>query len=149
MEKIPDNNTIICNLEEFKTLLETQRVYSYDIQMQIDQLKKKYEKKDKKYQLLKQEYSSLLLKNKQQADEIILLKSQIELYNRIIITNPIHYVNQNNYVQMNTNTEIQIRPPPPPPPPPILKTINIENKNNNSIMDQLISELKRKIKPID
>ena len=147
MEKIPDNNTIISNLEEFKTLLETQRVYSYDIQMEIEQIKKKYEKKDKKYKLLKQEYSLLLSKNKQQADEIILLKSQIELYNRIIITNPIHYVNQNNYVQMNTNTQIQV-PPTPPPPPPIPKMINIENKNTNSIMDQLITELKTKIKPI-
>ena len=51
---------------------------------------------------------------------------------------------------MNTNNQIQIpiTPPPPPPPPPI--SIKLQPpKIQNIIMDDLIKELKSKIKPFD
>ena len=64
---------------------------------------------------------------------------------------PVNFVNQNNFLQMNTNNQIQIPIPIPPPPPPPLLSIKNQNTSKipNSIMNDLIKELKSKIKPFN
>ena len=145
--RIPDNKTILDNLDEFKIMLETQKLYCYDMQTELLRLNDNYTKRDNKYKKLKYEYNQIAQINQEQKNEISNLKLQLEFLNKMII-HPINYVNQHNYLQMNTNTQIQIPIPPPPPPPPLsIKLTN--NPKQNSIMNELIKELKSKIKPID
>ena len=145
--RIPDNKTILDNLDEFKIMLETQKLYCYDMQTELSRLNESYTKRDNKYKKLKYEYKQIVQINQEQKNEISNLKLQLEFLNKMII-HPVNYVNQHNYLQMNTNTQIQIPIPPPPPPPPL--TIKLTNNNKqNSIMNEMIKELKSKIKPID
>ena len=141
--RIPDDKTIIENLEQFKIMIEAQRFYCYQSQCDISNLNNSYNKKKEKYKNLKCEYSQLLQINHEQKNEISMLKLQLQFYNNKSIS-PVNYVNQNNYLQMNTNNQIQI---PPPPPPPLIKVQT--HKIQNTIMVDLIKELKSKIKPYD
>lgn len=148
ISQIPDDKTIIENLEQFKIMLEAQRFYCYQCQCDISNLHDGYNKKKEKYKNLKCEYRQLLQINQEQKNEILILKLQLQFYNNKSIS-PVNFVNQNNYLQMNTNNQIQI-PIPPPPPPPIIPIIKEQSKKlQNSIMVDLIKELKSKIKPYD
>lgn len=146
--RIPDDKTIIENLEEFKIMLESQRLYCYQCQSELATLNDNYNKKKEKHKKLKYEFNELVQKNHEHKNEISNLKIQLEFYSKMTIS-PVNFVNQNNFLQMNTNNQIQI--PIPPPPPPIHPAIRIQNtaKPPNSVMDDLIKELKSKIKPYD
>ena len=147
--RIPDDKTIIENLEEFKIMLEAQRFYCYQCQSDLANLNDNFNKKKEKHKKLKYACNELIQKNNEYKNEISNLKLHIEYYNKLAIS-PVNFVNQNNYLQMNTNNQIQIpiTPPPPPPPPPI--SIKLQPpKIQNIIMDDLIKELKSKIKPFD
>jgi len=145
--RIPDDKTILDNLQEFKILLETQKFYCYETQCELSRVTESYNKKHNKYKKLKYEYTQMAQINQEQKNEISNLKLQLEFYNKMTI-HPVNYVNQNNYLQMNTSNQIQI--PTPPPPPPQMTSIKLQNnKNHNPIMSDVIKELKSKIKPID
>jgi hypothetical protein len=147
--RIPDDKTIIENLEQFKIMLEAQNFYCYQSQCDLSNLNNRYNKTKEKYKNLKCEYSQLLQINHEQKNEISILKLQLEFYNSKLIS-PVNYVNQNNYLQMNTNNQIQIPAPPPPPLPPTVPLIKVQTqKIQNTIMIDLIKELKSKIKPYD
>jgi hypothetical protein len=141
--RIPDDKTIIDNLEEFKIMLEAQRFYCYQCQCDIATLNANYNKKKEKYKKLKNDIIQLIEKNHEYKNEICNLKLQLEFFNKMSIS-PVNFVNQNNYLQMNTNNQIQIPIPPPPPPPVCLNKVQ-----PNNIMSDLIKELKSKIKPFD
>lgn len=157
--RIPDDKTIIENLEEFKIMLEAQRFYCYQAQCELSTLNVNYIKKKEKHKKLKNDYTDLIQKNNDQKNEISNLKLQLDFYNKMAIS-PVNFVNQNNYLQMNTlntmnaqsamnNNEIHI--PHPPPPPPKTLTIKMQNtqKISNSLMSDVIKELKSKITPFD
>jgi|688.fasta_scaffold881686_2 hypothetical protein len=146
ISRIPDDKTLIDNLEEFKIMLEAQRFYCYQCQCDLANLSANYNKKKEKYKKLKIDIVQLNEKNHQQNNEICNLKLQIEFLNKMAIS-PVNYVSQNNYLQMNTNNQIQIPIPPPPPAP--INLVENNKKISKTVMSDVIKELKSKIKPYD
>ena len=61
--RIPDDKTIIDNLEEFKIMLESQRFYCYQCQSELATLNDNYNKKKDKHKKLKYEFNELVQKN--------------------------------------------------------------------------------------
>ena len=152
-QSVYDSSSITNNLDEFKILFSTQEKACYELRSEVTVLKMKLEvanemikSQSKKIQLLKTKKNKLLTEN--------------NVYKNILLYNSSFSMNsaQRKYVT-NANDEQQEEkkhynqnvayPPPPPPPLPLPPPQNKLKINGNFQMNNVLDELKSKIKLIE
>lgn len=147
-----DSVSITNNLEEFKSLFKTQEKVCYELRSENTVLKMKLEvanemihNQSKKIKLLKMKKNNLKIEN--------------NVYKNVLCGSSLLFNNSGNHNNCLKNDEQSHSAPPhsypPPPPPPLpLPPSNIISQNKikvygNSQMNNLLHELKSKIKQID
>lgn len=141
-----DSVSISNNLDEFKSLFKTQEKLCYELQNQNNILKMKLEmvnkvikSKTKKIQSLKIKKNNLEIENNVYKN---ILCSSSQLFNS-------NCVNK-KYITNEQEQEEKKQPaypvPPPPPPPLPLPPPNRIKMNENCQMNNVLDELKRRIK---
>jgi hypothetical protein len=152
-----DAVSITNNLEEFKLLFSTQEKACYELRSENTVLKMKLEVANKMIQVQSKKIKSLKLKKNN-------LEIENNVYRNVLLGSSLlnhpHQNNNNNnsnkYIKNEdqeqscntTNAHVYAYPPPPPPPLP-LPPPNKKKDSGNFLMDNLLDELKSKIKIID
>jgi hypothetical protein len=141
------------NLEEFKILFKTQERACYELRSENTVLKMKLEvanetirNQSKKIQSVKIKKNKLEIENNVYKN--ILCGSSFSLMNN----NHNNHNNHNNSNKCIKNEEpytIPAYPPPPPPPLPLPPPLNKKKDGGNLQMNNVLDELKSKIKLID
>lgn len=141
-----DDYVILNNLDGFRAKLEAMETYCADTQKENLQLLEKSLKREKKYQRTKSELAGLRVDKIRLEGEIASLKAQLEVYKSFLWATP-HWTQHNNVLVNKPTTNIQtIETKPIPPPPP--EGISTQTSRNPTRMDNVMSELKSKIKLI-
>ena len=154
-----DVTSITNNLEEFKILFKTQENACYEMRSENTILKLKLEAANEMIQIQSKKIQSLKMKKN---------KLQIEnnVYKNVIYASslscnhsnhshshhsPNSNCNDSNAVKCIKNEEYvsHAYPPPPPPPLPLPPPVNKMKANGNFHMNNVLDELKSKIKKID
>ncbi len=152
-----DTASITNNVEEFKLLFRTQEKACYELRSENTILKMKLEVANEMIQIQSKKIKSLKLKKNN-------LKIENNIYKNILhgsslSLNHQHHNNNNNsnkYIKNEdqeqscntTNPHVYAYPPPPPPPLP-LPPPNKKKDSGNFLMNNVLDELKSKIKIID
>lgn len=155
-----DSVSITNNLEEFKSLFKTQEKMCYELRSENTVLKMKLEVANEMIQMQSKKIKSLKIKKNN-------LKIENNVYKNVLSSSSLSFNNFNNNNQHsnfnNNGNNIKndeqshgvphLYPPPPPPPLPLPPSnIMIQNKTKvygNSQMNNVLDELKSKIKQID
>jgi hypothetical protein len=144
-----DDNIIINNLDIFKAQLAAQSQYCDDVQDEIRKLNEKMLCREKKYYKLKADNTIFLEKINRLENENVSLRSQLDVYkmfmNNHLVNNNHHLVNNNNHL-VNTNhlpsNSIQSIPK--------IKCLEVDATfKTTRPMDNVLNELRSKIKPAD
>lgn len=125
-----DDDIILNNLEQFKSLIQSQKEYSEEVQDENIRLKKKISR-------LKKENEELKSLNSDLRSEQSYLRGQLDVY-KLLFQNPNLF--QRNDYKVESNFILQNKGVPPPPPLP---------QSKSSPRDLLLLELKKKIVPIE
>lgn len=158
-----DSASITNNLEEFKSLFKTQEKMCYELRSENTILKMKLEVANEMIHIQSKKIKSLRMKKNN-------LKIENNVYKNILSGSSLSFNNFNNNQHSNFNngsnnnnnclkndeqSHSAPHPYPPPPPPPLpLPPPNIMSQNKikvygNSQMNNVLDELKSKIKQID
>ena len=144
------------NLEEFKLLFSTQEKACYELRSENTVLKLKLEvanemiqTQSKKIQSVKMKKNKLEIENNVYKN--VLCGSSLSLNN---INNNSNNNNSNNNNKFIKNEEPHVShthayPPPPPPPLPLPPPVNKNKDGGNFLMNNVLDELKSKMKKID
>lgn len=149
---ISDTASITNNLEEFKILFRTQEKACYELRSENTVLKMKLEVANEMIHVQSKKIKSLKLKkNKLEIEnnvyKNVICGSSLSLNNN---SNSNSNGNGNNSVKCIKNEEHVSHAYPPPPPPPLpLPPLNKMKVNGNFQMNNVLDELKSKIKKID
>jgi hypothetical protein len=154
-----DATSITNNLEEFKILFKTQEKACYELHSENTILKLKLEAanemihvQSKKIKSLKQKKNKLQIENNVYKNVMCassLLMNHGNHHNHHN-TNTNSHNNDANAVKCIKNEEHVSQTYPPPPPPPLpLPPVNKIKANGNFHMNNVLDELKSKIKKID
>lgn len=135
-----DDNIILNNLDTFKAQLNAQMQYCEDVQNEIKKSNETLQLREKKYQKLKAAHKIMTDKCARLEYENAGLRSQLDILRMLMFNNGMGHTHHINTPIVN-NT-IQHLPPPPPPAPP-------KSALNNCPMDDVLNELKNKIKKTD
>ena len=144
---ISDTASITNNLEEFKILFRTQEKACYELRSENTVLKMKLEVanemihvQSKKIKSLKQKKNNLEIENNVYKN--VMCGSSFSLNN--------NSNGNSNSVKCIKNEEHVLHAYPPPPPPPLpLHPLNKMKANGNFQMNNVLEELKSKIKKIE
>lgn len=152
-----DSVSMSNNLEEFKSLFKTQEKACYELRSENTVLKMKLEVANEMIQVKSKKIKSLKLKKNN-------LEIENNVYRNVLLGSSLlnhHHQNNNNnnsnkYIKNEdqeqscntTNAHVYAYPPPPPPPLP-LPPPNKKKDSGNFLMDNLLDELKSKIKLVD
>lgn len=153
-----DSASITNNIEEFKSLFKTQENACYELRSENTVLKMKLEVANETIRIQSNRIKSLKMKKNN-------LKIENNVYKNVLSGSSLSFSNFNNnshHSKFNNNclkNDEQLHsaphPYPPPPPPPLpLPPPNIMSQNKikvygNSQMNNVLDELKSKIKQID
>ena len=144
---ISDTASITNNLEEFKILFRTQEKACYELRSENTVLKMKLELanemihvQSKKIKSLKQKKNKLEIENN--------VYKNVMYGSSLSLNNNSNYNNSVNKCIKNEEHVSHAYPPPPPPPLP-LPPLNKMKANGNFQMNNVLDELKSKIKKID
>lgn len=151
-----DSLSITNNIEEFKSLFKTQEKACYELRSEVTVLNMKLEiaskmikNQSKKIQSLKVKKSKLEIENNVYKN--VLCNSSLSVNSNRC--NKKYITNQEEEEQEEKQKQHQNAVYPPPPPLPLPpQSINTQNKmklNGNSFMNNVLDELKSKIKQID
>ena len=139
--------SITNNLEEFKILFRTQEKACYELRSENTVLKMKLELanemihvQSKKIKSLKQKKNKLEIENN--------IYKNVMCGSSLSLNNNSNYNNSVNKCIKNEEHVSHAYPPPPPPPFP-LPPLNKMKANGNFQMNNVLDELKSKIKKID
>ena len=141
-----DDNIIINNLDIFKAQLAAQSQYCDDVQDEIRKLNEKMLYREKKYYKLKADNTIFLEKMHRLENENVSLRSQLDVYkmfmNTHMVNNNTHMVNNiNNTSNLVSNSSQSI---------PKIKCLEVDTTFKSARpMDNVLNELRSKIKPID
>jgi hypothetical protein len=141
-----DDNIIINNLDIFKAQLAAQSQYCDDVQDEIRKLNEKILYREKKYYKLKADNTIFLEKIHRLENENVSLRSQLDVYkmfmNTHMVNNNTHMVNNiNNTSHLVSNSSQSI---------PKIKCLEVDTTFKSARpMDNVLNELRSKIKPID
>ena len=141
-----DDNIIINNLDIFKAQLAAQSQYCDDVQDEIRKLNEKILYREKKYYKLKADNTIFLEKMHRLENENVSLRSQLDVYkmfmNTHMVNNNTHMVNNiNNTSHLVSNSSQSI---------PKIKCLEVDTTFKSARpMDNVLNELRSKIKPID
>jgi hypothetical protein len=154
----PDISTasITNNLEEFKILFRTQEKACYEVRSENTVLKMKLEVANEMIHVQSKKIKSLKLKKNN-------LEIENNVYKNVIYGSSLSLNNNNNNNNINNNNNnnnlgnkyikdeehVSHAYPPPPPPPLPLPPLNKMKANGNLQMNNVLDELKSKIKKID
>lgn len=157
-----DNISIANNLEEFKSLFKTQEKACYDLQSENTVLKMKLEVanerihiQSKKIKSLKIKKNNLIIENNVYKNVLSGSSLLFNTFNNNQHSNFNNSGNNNNCLKNDEQSHGAPHPYPPPPPPPLpLPPPNIMAQNKikvygNSQMNNVLDELKSKIKQVD
>jgi hypothetical protein len=143
-----DSASIKNNLDEFKSLFKTQENACYELRSENTVLKLKLEVANEMIRTQSTKIKSLKLK-----------KNKLEIENNVyknVLCGSSLSLNNNNYNNSNSpnkcikNEEHSSHTYPPPPPPPLpLPPPNKKRDSENFLMNNVLDELKSKIKKID
>jgi len=145
-----DVNTasITNNLEEFKILFRTQEKACYELRSENTVLKMKLELANELIRVQSKKIKSLKLK-----------KNNLEIENKVYknvmcgsslsLNNSNGNGNNNSFKCIKNEEHVSHAYPPPPPPPLPLPPLNKMKSNGNFQMNNVLDELKSKIKKID
>lgn len=145
-----DVNTasITNNLEEFKILFRTQEKACYELRSENTVLKMKLELANEVIRVQSKKIKSLKLK-----------KNNLEIENKVYknvmcgsslsLNNSNGNGNNNSFKCIKNEEHVSHAYPPPPPPPLPLPPLNKMKSNGNFQMNNVLDELKSKIKKID
>lgn len=156
-----DSVSITNNLEEFKSLFKTQEKACYELRSENTVLKMKLEVANETIRVQSKKIKSLKIKKNN-------LKNENNVYKNILSSSSLSFNNFNSNQHSNFNSSgnnnnclkndeqsyAATHPYPPPPPPPLpLPPPNIMSQNKikvygNSQMNNVLDELKSKIKQI-
>jgi hypothetical protein len=157
-----DSVSITNNLEEFKSLFKTQEKVCYELRSENTVLKMKLEVANETIRIQSKKIKSLKMKKNN-------LKIENNIYKNVLSGSSLSFNNFNNSNHSNFNNNgnnnnclkndeqshsLSHSYPPPPPPPLPLPPPNIMSQNKikvygNSQMNNVLDELKSKIKQID
>ena len=149
---ISDTASITNNMEEFKILFRTQEKACYELRSENKVLKMKLEVANEMIHVQSKKIKSLKLKkNKLEIEnnvyKNVICGSSLSLNNN---SNSNSNGNGNNSVKCIKNEEHVSHAYPPPPPPPLpLPPLNKMKVNGNFQMNNVLDELKSKIKKIE
>ena len=143
IDKPLDDYVILNNLDAFKAQITAQSQFCDDAQHEIRDLNDKLSHREKKYQRVKSDYKNMLSKCQYLENENSSLKSQLEVYKLLLSS---QLINLNGHMSNNFNTIPN--PPPPPPPPTTQISLGTQNKLPKR-MDNVLDELRFKIKRIE
>jgi hypothetical protein len=153
---ISDTASITNNLEEFKILFRTQEKACYELRSENTVLKTKLEVANEMIHVQSKKIKSLKLKkNKLEIEnniyKNIMCGSSLSLNNNSNSnSNGNGNSNGNNSVKCIKNEEHVLHAYPPPPPPPLpIHPLHKMKANGNFHMNNVLEELKSKIKKID
>jgi hypothetical protein len=149
---ISDTASITNNLEEFKILFRTQEKACYELRSENTVLKMKLEIANEMIHVQSKKIKSLKLKKNK-------LEIENNVYKNVMCGSSLSLHNSNgngngNYNSLvnkcikNEEHVLHAYPPPPPPPLP-LHPLNKMKANGNFQMNNVLEELKSKIKKID
>ena len=147
-----DAVSITNNLEEFKLLFRTQEKACYEIRSENTVLKMKLEVANKMIQVQSKKIKSLKLKKNNLEIENnvykgILYGSSLSINNSECNKKYITNDRQESTILQPQPSALQSYPPPPPPPLPLPP--QKKKDVGNVLMDNLLDELKSKIKLVD
>ena len=141
-----DDTSIKNNLEEFKSLFKAQEKACYELQSENTVLKMKLELANEMIHVQSKKIKSLKLKKNK-------LEIENNVYKNVMCGSSLslnNNSNNNNSVKCIKNEEHVLHAYPPPPPPPLpLPTLNKMKANGNFQMNNVLEELKSKIKKIE
>jgi hypothetical protein len=150
---ISDTTSITNNVEEFKLLFRTQEKACYELRSENTVLKMKLEvanemirNQSKKIKSLKMKKNNLEIENNIYKN--VMCGSSLSLNNHSNNNSSNNYTNLVNKCIKNEEHVSHAYPPPPPPPLP-LPPLNKMKSNGNFQMNNVLDELKSKIKKID
>jgi hypothetical protein len=136
------------NVEEFKILFRTQEKACYELRSENTVLKMKLEVANEMIRNQSKKIKSLKLKKNK-------LEIENNVYKNVMCGSSLslnnNSSNYNNSVKCIKNEEhvLHAYPPPPPPPLPLPPPVNKMKANGNFQMNNVLDELKSKIKKID
>jgi hypothetical protein len=140
--------SITNNLEEFKILFRTQEKACYELRSENTVLKMKLELANEVIRVQSKKIKSLKLK-----------KNNLEIENKVYknvmcgsslsLNNSNGNGNNNSFKCIKNEEHVSHAYPPPPPPPLPLPPLNKMKSNGNFQMNNVLDELKSKIKKID
>jgi hypothetical protein len=147
---ISDTASITNNLEEFKILFRTQEKACYELRSENTVLKMKLEVANEMIRVQSKKIKSLKLKKNKLEIENNVYKNVMCGSSLSLNNNNNNNGNNNNSVKCIKNEEHVLHAYPPPPPPPLpLPPVNKMKANGNFQMNNVLDELKSKIKKID
>jgi len=150
-----DDESIKNNLDEFKSLFKTQEKACYELRSENTVLKMKLELASEMIQVQSKKIKSLKLKKNNLEIENnvyknIMYGSSLSLNNNNNSNNNSNGNGNDNSVKCIKNEEHVSHAYPPPPPPPLpLPPLNKIKANGNFQMNNVLDELKSKIKKFD
>ena len=139
-----DDNILINNLDVFKAQLNAQSQYCDDVQEEIRKCNEQLRLREKKYEKLKATHKITLDKCTRLEYENAGLRSQIELL-RMLMMNTCGSGNHHHLINTPIVNNIQAAPVPQLIAPPPVKDVS----QNKLPMDNVLNELKNKIKKMD
>lgn len=155
-----DSISITNNLEEFKSLFKTQEKACYELRSENTVLKMKLEVANEMIKYQSKKIKSLKMKKNN-------LKIENNVYKNVLSGSSLSFNNNTHHSNRISNNSICLKneeqsqsapphsyPPPPPPPLPLPPPPNTMSQNKikvygNSQMNNVLDELKSKIKKID
>ena len=145
-----DDESIKNNLDEFKSLFKTQEKACYELRSENTVLKMKLEVANEMIRVQSKKIKSLKLKKNKLEIENNVYKNVMCGSSLSLNNNGNNNGNNNNSVKCIKNEEHVLHAYPPPPPPPLpLPPVNKMKANGNFQMNNVLDELKSKIKKID
>lgn len=143
------------NLEEFKILFRTQEKACYELRSENTVLKMKLEVANEMIHVQSKKIKSLKLKKNKLEIENNVYKN-VMCGSSLSLNNNNNGNNNSNYNSLvgnkcikNEEHVLHAYPPPPPPPLPLPPPVNKMKANGNFQMNNVLDELKSKIKKID
>ena len=141
-----EDNIIINNLDIFKAQLAAQSQYCDDVQDEIRKLNEKILYREKKYYKLKADNTIFLEKIHRLENENVSLRSQLDVY-KMFMNN--HLVNNNNHLVNNVNNTTHLVSNSTPSIPK-MKCLEVDTTfKTTRPMDNVLNELRNKIKTVD
>jgi hypothetical protein len=148
-----DSVSITNNMEEFKSLFKTQEKACYELRSENTILKMKLEVANEMIRNQSKKIKSLKLKKNHLEIENNVYKNVMRGSSLLFNNNHNHNGNGNhdsgNKCIKNEEHISHAYPPPPPPPLPLPPPVNKMKANGNFKMNNVLDELKSKIKKID